>query len=73
MRPQFLIKTSTDNQTYFVLVAPNGEIILTSELYRSLQSCEKGIESVIANAVRADIVLDIEVDPLSGTPDGIAQ
>ncbi len=40
------MKLSKDKQFYFVLIAPNGEIIATSEMYKTKQSCKKGIEAV---------------------------
>ncbi|MEF5269016.1 YegP family protein [Escherichia coli] len=42
--------TLTDNQFRFVLKAGNGETILTSELYTSKASAEKGIASVRSNS-----------------------
>ncbi|EJM7783541.1 YegP family protein, partial [Escherichia coli] len=41
---------SSDNQFRFVLKAGNGETILTSELYTSKASAEKGIASVRSNS-----------------------
>jgi uncharacterized protein YegP (UPF0339 family) len=40
----------------FKLKAPNGEIIATSEGYKSKASCLEGIESVKKNAPKADVV-----------------
>ena len=51
----FQIRVSKDGQFYFVLKAANGEIIATSEMYESKQSCLKGIASVRANAPIAGI------------------
>ncbi|HAG9596908.1 TPA: YegP family protein [Escherichia coli] len=42
----FELSKSSDNQFRFVLKAGNGETILTSELYTSKASAEKGIASV---------------------------
>lgn len=39
----------------FDLKAPNGQVIVTSEVYLSEAACRKGIESVIKNAPRARI------------------
>ena len=39
----------------FYLVAGNGETIATSQTYKSLASCKKGIASVAANASVAEI------------------
>ena len=44
------LNKSKDGQFRFVLKAGNGEIILTSELYRSLSSAKKGIASVQKNS-----------------------
>jgi uncharacterized protein YegP (UPF0339 family) len=49
--PKFQIRRSTNNQFYFVLIAKNGEIILTaSEMYTKKQSCNEAIASVKENA-----------------------
>lgn len=42
----FEIKNAIDNQFFFVLKARNGEVIATSEMYRSKQAVYKGINSV---------------------------
>jgi len=46
----FELSTSSDGQYRFVLKAGNGEVILTSELYKAKTSAESGMESVQANA-----------------------
>jgi uncharacterized protein YegP (UPF0339 family) len=48
--PTFVIQTSSDFQTYFTLRAANNEVILTSELYRAVDSAHSGIESVRQHA-----------------------
>jgi uncharacterized protein YegP (UPF0339 family) len=48
--PRFTIKRSSDDQFYFTLTAANGEVILTSELYRFRSSARNGIASVRDNA-----------------------
>ena len=48
---KFVIKKSSNNQFYFVLKAGNGEVILTSEMYKAKAGAENGIESVRKNAV----------------------
>ena len=47
---KFEIKTAKDGQNYFNLKAGNGEIILTSEMYTTMKSCENGIASVKKNS-----------------------
>jgi len=42
----FEIKNAIDNQFFFVLKARNGEVIATSEMYKTKQACYKGISSV---------------------------
>ena len=44
------ITQSNDQQFRFVLKAGNGEIILTSELYKAKASAQNGIESVQKNS-----------------------
>jgi uncharacterized protein len=50
MAGKFVIKKSSDGQFRFNLKAGNGEIILTSELYKAKASAVNGIESVRKNA-----------------------
>ena len=50
---KFAIKTVATG-VKFNLKAGNGEIIATSEVYKSLRSCKNGIESVRKNAARAN-------------------
>ncbi|HHF3290297.1 TPA: YegP family protein [Vibrio alginolyticus] len=42
---------------YFVLIANNGEVIATSEMYTSENAARIGIASVKANAEKAEIVV----------------
>ena len=51
MAGKFVIKKSSDGQFRFNLKAGNGEIILTSELYKAKASAVNGIESVKKNAL----------------------
>lgn len=44
------IKKTTATGVKFDLVANNGEVIATSEVYTSPASCKKGIASVVKNA-----------------------
>lgn len=46
----FELSNSSDGQFRFVLKAGNGEVILTSELYKSKAAAENGIASVQSNA-----------------------
>ena len=46
---KFLVKT-TSTGIKFDLLARNGEVIATSEVYASAASCKKGIASVAKNA-----------------------
>jgi hypothetical protein len=47
---KFEVFTSADEQWYFHLKAPNGEVILASEAYHKKQGALGGIESVRKNA-----------------------
>ena len=51
MAAKFEIKKAKDGQYYFNLKAGNGEVILTSEMYKEKRSAEGGIESVKKNAL----------------------
>ena len=53
---RFLLKTAKDGSPYFVLLARNGQVIGTSETYKSTAAMKKGIASVRANATSAKVV-----------------
>ena len=48
-------KQSTDGQFRFNLLARNGQVIGTSERYRTAQGRENGIEAVKRHAPSADL------------------
>ena len=48
-------KTSKKGEPFFVLKAPNGQIIGKSEMYASAKAMENGIASVKANAPGASV------------------
>jgi uncharacterized protein len=50
MSGKFDLKKSSNDQFYFNLKAGNGQIILTSEMYKAKNSAISGIESVQKNA-----------------------
>lgn len=50
MAGKFTITTGKDGKSYFSLKAGNGEVILQSQGYASLDSCKNGIESVRKNS-----------------------
>ena len=52
MAAKFEMKKAKDGQFMFNLKAANGQVILTSELYKQKSSAENGIESVRKNANR---------------------
>jgi uncharacterized protein len=47
--------TAKDGQHYFVLKASNAQVIGKSEMYKSKESMENGIESVKTNAAVAGV------------------
>jgi len=52
MAGKFELKTAKDGRFMFNLKAANGQVILTSELYKKKASAENGIESVRRNSRR---------------------
>jgi uncharacterized protein YegP (UPF0339 family) len=48
-------KTASNGQFYFVLVAANGEVIGVSEMYKTEQRCDDGIETVKNTAPDAPV------------------
>ena len=51
---KFMVK-ETNTGFMFNLLAGNGQVIATSQIYKSLASCKEGIESVKANAPIAEV------------------
>lgn len=49
MAGKFELKVAKDGQYYFNLLASNGQIILSSEMYKAKASAESGIASVKKN------------------------
>ena len=47
---KFVIKTTKGGGVKFDLKATNGQVIASSQVYKSLASCKKGIASVSVNA-----------------------
>lgn len=58
---KFVIK-ETATGTKFDLKAGNGEVIATSEVYKTLAACKKGIASVQNNAPKAAVEDQTEAD-----------
>jgi uncharacterized protein YegP (UPF0339 family) len=52
--PKFQIKKARNGKFFFHLLAPNGEVILASQMYASKTTAKKGIVSVQANAADSD-------------------
>jgi len=50
MAGKFVVFKGKDGQDYFRLKAGNGDVILSSEGYKSKKACANGIESVRKNA-----------------------
>lgn len=53
---KFEVYKDKSGQFRFRLVAPNGEIIATSEAYTTKQKCLQGVESVKRYASDAEVV-----------------
>ncbi|MDT0649318.1 YegP family protein [Autumnicola edwardsiae] len=51
---KFEIKTDKSGQYRFNLKARNGQIILSSEAYKTMQACKNGIESTRKNSQTDD-------------------
>ncbi len=50
------MRTARNGKKYFVLIAKNGEIIGQSQMYAAGGGVYVGIESVMENAQKADVV-----------------
>ena len=53
--PKFEIYTDKKGEFRFRLKATNGQVIATSEGYKSMASCKNGIESVRKNAAEGNV------------------
>jgi len=53
---KFEIHKSKNKQFYFILIATNGETILTSETYKSKQACKQGIKLIKRNSLFAKTI-----------------
>ncbi len=54
---KFQISKSSDGQFFFNLIAANGEVVVTSEMYASLAMAKKGISAVKRYAKTAKVVV----------------
>ncbi len=50
MAGKFELKTAASGQTHFNLLAANGQVILSSEMYETKAAAENGIQSVKTNS-----------------------
>jgi uncharacterized protein len=66
MAGKFELKKSKNEKYFFNLLASNGQIILSSEMYESRASAVNGIESVKKNA--ADDARYARLDGKDGSP-----
>ena len=48
---KFILKKTASGAYRFNLLATNGQVIATSENYKSLENCKTGVESVRKNAL----------------------
>jgi uncharacterized protein YegP (UPF0339 family) len=55
MPAKFVVKKGTTGKFRFNLVAPNGQVIATSETYETKRACLAGVESVRKNAPKATL------------------
>ncbi|HOO51612.1 MAG TPA: YegP family protein [Alphaproteobacteria bacterium] len=53
--PKYELKQAKNGDYYFNLTAKNGQVIATSEMYKSKAAAENGIASVRENAPNAQI------------------
>ena len=61
MAASYEIKLAKNRQFYFNLKASNGEIILTSEMYKSRAGAKNGIQSVKKNGPNC-LMYDMKMD-----------
>lgn len=54
MAAKFELKHTTSGKPMFILKAPNGQVILTSQMYSSIAAAKNGIESVRKFATEDD-------------------
>jgi hypothetical protein len=54
MTGKYVIESANDEQFYFNLKAVNGQVILTSEMYKAKANAQNGIESIQNNSATDD-------------------
>jgi uncharacterized protein len=52
---RYQCKEAKGGKHHFVLTAPNGQVIASSQMYASAQTCKQGIEAVKRAAAEADV------------------
>ena len=52
---KFVVKYTPSGQPRFTLKANNGQVIATSQVYKTLATCKAGISSVISNSAAAEV------------------
>lgn len=57
-KARFQVKAAANGQNYFVLTATNGQVIGTSQMYKSESGCSNGMDSVAKNAASAKVVAE---------------
>lgn len=55
-KKMFIKETASDGSFYFNLTAANNQNIGTSQMYTSTQGRDNGIDSVIENAAKAEVI-----------------
>ena len=55
MREKFVENVANDGKLFFNLVAANGQVIGTSQMYAAKDGMNKGIESVMSNGPTAQV------------------
>ncbi|MCX7087698.1 MAG: YegP family protein [Methylococcales bacterium] len=66
MAGKFELKLAKNDEFHFNLLASNGQIILTSEMYKTKASAENGIASIMKNA--ADEARYSRLESTNGKP-----
>ena len=61
MPAKFVVKKGKTGKFSFNLLAPNGQVVATSESYESKRACLAGVASVQKNA--ADAAIEDQTDP----------
>ena len=66
--PYYNLRKSRYGQFYFILVASNGEVLATTEMYPTKSNAKRGLDAVSKAARTTNVVDDTDNDRMRDRP-----